>query len=276
LKTLEIGRDGSEVEREVESENEGEDETEDRSDHNISLKNSPFDYAVSYWLKHAMDVPPGPQSTSLSRALWERVRDFFWDRDGAIFVEWLRIFSSHSDSWHMKDSSVRCLGDRETKAYIASGLHVAASYGLLDIFRWAHPNGLDFEMRDRAGETPLMSAAQMGDEDIGTVLLDTGVDINSIACTTSVSERDCDGECGADGWTALAYAGFHRRPEMMKFLLKQPGIEVDRLSHGNTALGVMITHGRNSEMELLVGAGAKLAMYEGKVVEIPSTTKQSN
>jgi hypothetical protein len=121
-----------------------------------------------------------------------------------------------------------------------------------------------------------MHAAQMGDEDIGTALLDTGVDINATTCKIFASGAACDGKCEGLGWTALTYAGFHQRPEMMQFLLKQPGIEVDLMSHGNTALGVMIGRERKSEMKLLVGAGAKLAMYEGKVVEIPSTTKQSN
>jgi ankyrin repeat protein len=242
-------------------------------------KKSPFDYPTIYWLKHAMGVPPGPHSTSLSKALWERVRDFFWDREGAIFVDWLSVVDVGSAGWPYKsdrDTPKSACLCRSCKGRVNNCLHVAASYGLQDIFRWAHPDGLNFDITDRDGATPLMHAIQMGNEDITRALLDKGVDINSTVCKASASGRDCDGECGANGWTALTYAGFHRRPEMMKFLLKQPGIEVDRMSHGNTALGVIISCGCNSEMELLIGAGAKVAVYGKAVVEIPSATDHPN
>jgi ankyrin repeat protein len=227
-----------------------------------------------------MEVPPGPHSTSLSKALWERVRDFFWDRDGAIFVDWLSIVLPSSEGWFYKSdrgsAKSACLCSPGCKGRINSCLHFSASYGLLDICRWAHPDGLDFDIKDQQGETPLMHAIQMGNEDVIRALLDKGVDINYTTCKVSGSEKSCDGECGASGWTALTCAGEHRRPEMMKVLLKQPDIEVDRMSHGNTALGVMIARGHNSEMELLIGAGAKLAVYGKAVMEIPPTTSQSN
>jgi hypothetical protein len=118
-------------------------ETErDESEHNISSRSSPFDYAVSYWLKHAMDVPHGRHSTALSEVLWGRVRDFFWDQDGAIFVKWLRAVPPTLGVWHMKEGSVKCLGTEGTKKPITSGLHVAASYDY-SIFADGHtPTGL--------------------------------------------------------------------------------------------------------------------------------------
>jgi hypothetical protein len=276
LKTLEPDSGENEDEdEEGEDEDEDEDESEAGTEHaNISLRNSPFNYAVSYWLKHAMDVPCGMNSTSRSKELWELVKDLFWDNSGTGFDEWLRTFSPNMDSWHLNrhseiSESFKCLYDRDYKWEVSSCLHVAASYGLVDILDWAHPEGLDFDIKGRSGMTPLMYAAFVGEIDAAKAILSKGgVNVNLTSCQSS----DCNGRHDDGVGTALQYAIYSGCPEMMELLLKQPGIEVDYEFHGTTALGVAIKCDYPEEIQLLVGAGAKLAMWYGRVLAIPSSS----
>jgi hypothetical protein len=239
----------------------------------ISLNDSPFHYAVSYWLKHAMDVPSGVERTSLSRSLWELVRDFFWDGGGAVFSEWLRIFPADSENWHWRSGHVtggRALmfGDVQK---VTGCLHVAASYGLVDILEWAHPDEIAFDERRPNGFTPLMHATWVGEEiAINLILSRNGVDINRTACLSSTALGNCDRSCGGTDNSALICAARGHRYEAMKILLAHPNIDVDLVVHGNTALGEAIA-GRNPEgIQMLVSAGAKLAMYDGEIKEIPT------
>jgi hypothetical protein len=232
----------------------------------IPLSNSPFDYAVSYWLKHAMEVRHGIGGTSLSRDLWMLVRDPFWDRDGEVFTEWLRVFASGNEDWHENSCFCKPLSRLLCKSRVTS-IHVAASYGLVDIIEWAHPDGTDFDVSDCWGYTPLIGAVDSGGaEVINTLLSKHSVRLNWTACTT----RQCsDGNCGGGGTTALMDAAQLTNPGVMQVLLAQPDIEVDLVSHGRTVLGLAIAEKRMDAIKLLVGAGAKLAMYDGNVREIP-------
>jgi hypothetical protein len=266
LKDLEPERDEDEDEDEDKPKQENEARSEDAS---ISIKNSPFNYAASYWLKHAMDTPPGINSTSRSKALWELVKDFFWGNSGTVFSEWFRTFSPNSEDWHTGRHSghTRCLYDGQDKSEVTNCLHVAASYGLLDILDWAHPEGLDFDIKNREGVTPLMYAAYIGEIDaVKAVLSKGGINVNLTSCQGS----DCDGGHRYVVGTALGFAIFSRRSEIMELLLKQPGIEVDYVWHGNTALGVAIDYSYPEAIQPLVGAGAKLAMRNGDILAIPS------
>ncbi|CAG8639813.1 11711_t:CDS:10, partial [Acaulospora colombiana] len=137
-----------------------------------SLHQSPFNYAVCYWLKHAMDIPHGMETTLLSKPLWELVRDFFWDQSG---------YSSGS-------SSLRCLSGYAKKSDITDCLQVAASYRLVDILEWAHPSGVDFNAQNGFGVSPLMYTALLGEEDSARVILSrSDVDINRTKCESSTS-----------------------------------------------------------------------------------------
>jgi hypothetical protein len=246
-------------------------QTEDESKHEkISLEDSPFNYVVSYWLKHAMDVPCGMNSTSRSKALWELVKDLFWDNSGTAFDGWLRAFSPNREGWHSSEisESHRCLYDGGYKSEVSNCLHVAASYGLSDILDWAHPEGLDFDIKGRSGRTPLMYAADVGEIDaVKAILSKGGVNVNLTLCESS----DCNSRHTEIVGTALQYAIFSRSPETIALLLKQPGIEVDYVWHGNTVLGVAIEYDLPEEIQLLVGAGAKLAMCDGGLLAIPSS-----
>jgi hypothetical protein len=237
-------------------------------DKGIPLSSSPFDYAVSNWLKHAMEARRRTGETSFSRELWELVRDLFWDRDGEFFMEWLRVFASGGEDWHGNCGLSRSL--QFSKSHITR-TNVAASYGLVDIIEWAHPDGVDFDVLDKWGYTPLIWAAGCGeDEVVKTLISKHSVRINHTSCLPSTTVQCSDGSCGGDGYTALMHAAMFTHPPVMKLLLGQPDIEVDLVSHGHTALGVAIDVKHMEATKLLVGAGAKLAMKRGTVLEIPS------
>jgi hypothetical protein len=253
---------------------EGMNKTGDRR--GISISESPFNYAISYWLKHAMEVPYGPKGTSLSRELWELVRDFLWDQNSALFREWIRVFVPKAEDWHERpvtpDSEVyRPLAPMFSKSEITGCVGVAASYGLVDVIEWAHPDGTDFNVLDVFGTTPLINATSCGEEGVVKVLLSKGsVHVNQTTCGTPTTRQCSNGYCKVGGATALMNAANYQRLGVMKLLLKQPGIEIDLVSHGDTALGIAIYEDRLEAIDLLVGAGAKLAMKDGEVMELPS------
>jgi hypothetical protein len=241
----------------------------------IPLSESPFNYAVSYWLKHAIEVPRGIEATPLSRGLWELVRDFFWDQDGEFFTEWVRVFSSGNEGWHEKPNTVDPGISCKPLHYLlgkslATSVNVAASYGLVDIVEWAHPDGIDFDVSDKYGYIPLIWATEAGEADVIKILLSKhSVRINHTACLSSTTGQCSDGSCGGSGYTPLMRAARFVDLETMQLLLGQPDIEVDLVSHGNTTLGVAISDEHMDAIKLLVGAGAKLAMKDGKVLGIP-------
>jgi ankyrin repeat protein len=241
----------------------------------LPLSQSPFNYAVSYWLKHARGVPHGARATSLSKELWELVRDLFWEHDGGVFMQWLRVMTAEGQDWHWKPITSHmfantCLNPHYGKSHVTS-IGVAASYGLVDIFEWAHPDGIDFDIFDDYWGSPLMQAAWSGEEDVVKVLLSRfSGDINRTTCRASATVECSNGYCALNGSTVLMKAAASKRSEVIKLLLKQPNIEVDLVSHGNTALGLAISENFPEIIELLLGAGAKLAMKNGEIVEIPS------
>jgi hypothetical protein len=236
-------------------------------------RESPFGYAISCWLKHAMDVPHGRKGTSLSESLWELVKEFFWDSSGAVFAEWLRVYAPEGEGWHRvarASSGVRCLYNLKMKSRVTDCIHVAASYGLVDILEWAHPIGIDFKVVTGLDTTLVMSALFAGEEAaVKTILSKNGVDINQSRCgNPSATLEDCNQKCEATGGTVLEYT-IARRLEMMELLLEQPGIEVDLVHHGCTALGRAIHGNYTKGIALLVGSGAKVALYNGEVLTIP-------
>jgi ankyrin repeat protein len=240
------------------------------------VDSSPFNYAISHWLKHAMDVPHGACRTALSDPLWQLVEDFFWDNNGTTFAEWLRVIVSSEDNWHQKSISSELFSNRAFSSYlqeltVTSALHVAASYGLVDVLKRPVPYSLDFNVSDTAGTTPLMYAASIGDENATRAILSKpGLDVNRTRCRSAGVMGDCEGHCRTLGGTALESAADCHRVEVMKVLLRHPDIELDLVSHGDTALGTAITEGFSEGVELLIGAGARLAMKRGKVMKIPS------
>ncbi|PVF93057.1 ankyrin [Serendipita vermifera] len=194
------------------------------------------------------------------------------------FIEWLRVFEHEREELHgvriqsddglgLFGNTMRCLHKLVGKSGIGGCIHVAASYGPVDILEWAHPDGLDFDTRDRSGITPFMRAAAVGEGDAVQVLLSkSGVDINRAMCI----KKDCDGSCQPYRGTALIHAAESNRLEVVKILLAHPGIDVDLVTHGTTALGVAVREGFPKVIELLCRAGAKVSLKDGQVVGIPT------
>jgi hypothetical protein len=239
-----------------------------------SLSESPFNYAVSYWLKHSMEVRRGIEGASRSRELWELVRDFFWDQDGEFFTEWVRVFASGDEDWHENsntfDPGISCKPlHKYLSKSLATSVTVAASYGLVDIIEWAHPDGVDFDVQDKIRYTPLIWATEAGQADVINILLSKHtVRIHHTVCDTAGQCSDV--KCGGSGKSALMRAAPRVDLRVIQVLLGQPEIEVDLISHGNTALGLAIDAKHMEAIKLLVGAGAKLAMKDGNILEIPS------
>jgi hypothetical protein len=236
------------------------------------VQESPFDYAISYWLKHAMDVPDGRESTTLSKLLWELVRDFFWDKYGANFAEWLRFFAPVGEYHETRNTNdcTRWYNGWTSQPTATACIHIAAAYGLVDVLEWSHPIGSEFNVGNDYGTTPLMVAIFSGEEAAVKVILSKkGVNINQTRCGDPSAAVE---ECQRLGCTALEYTCemVDYRPRMVELLLEQPGIKVDLVCHGYTALGRAI-HGNYTEgIALLVGAGAKIALYNGEVLTIPT------
>jgi hypothetical protein len=211
----------------------------------IPLAESPFNYAVSYWLKHATEVPHGIGETSLSRELWELVRDFFWDKDGEIFMGWLTVFVSTGEKWHEETSTrvvyIKPLASDASKSN-ATSIAVAAAYGLVDIFEWAYLDGVDFDAPNGFNMSPLIEAARVGELGVVKTLLSKHtVRINRTICNMSTPEQCSNGDCGSKGYTALMYAAERQDLGMLRLLLGQPGIEVDLVSQDTRPLEWQLT-----------------------------------
>lgn len=104
-----------------------------------------------------------------------------------------------------------------------TALHVAAGMGDAQAAQALIADGADpCALEPHCGASPLHLAAQGGHVDVAEVLLDAGAFVNLQAPTTGV--------------TALMTAVWFRKPAMVRFLLKQPKINIEvRAVFGTTA-----------------------------------------
>jgi len=230
-----------------------ESEVDEGSEDKLLTNNSPFCYAISYWLGHARAVPTGAEATPLSRALWQLVADFFWGNSGATFAEWRRVHPTVEieDAIHRSPT-----GHKRCGAMIGLSwgpLHLAASYGLVDVLDWAHPEGIDFNVEVVFRSTPLWEATASGEESaVAVIVTKDGVDVNI-----------------SNGLTPLIIAARDGHVGIVEILLRQVGINVDKVSsNGYSALDLAIK-GRNEEIvRLLLEHGAKREKLERKDLTI--------
>lgn len=100
--------------------------------------------------------------------------------------------------------------------------------------------GTDLNLRNAAGETPLMMAALKGQTGIMRALLDKGVPVHH------------------DGWSPIHYAATGPSVEAVRLLLDR-GAPVDALSpNDSTPLMMAARYGAEASVELLAARGAKL------------------
>ncbi|CAG8710194.1 15869_t:CDS:1, partial [Acaulospora colombiana] len=120
---------------------------------------------------------------------------------------------------------------------------------------------------DLDGLTPLMYAAFVGEVDAAKTLLSKpGVQVNQTKCKDTSIGKVCDGTCGTSGWTALHYAVYSQRLDMLKLLLEHSNIDIDLVSHGTTALGLASEERFLEGVKTLIDAGAGLSMFSGKAL----------
>ncbi len=103
--------------------------------------------------------------------------------------------------------------------------------------------GVDIEVKDIAGRTPLINAAIEDSIPIVKILLEHGANIET---------QD------NNGYSALHFACQNQSIEMTKLLIEK-GSQIDAVdAHGNTPLGraVFNSHGRGEVIQLLLAAGA--------------------
>jgi len=210
-------------------------------------------------------VPSGPDATPLSKTLWKLVEDFSWHDDRAS-REWMRVHPYKAVEIHKVESTVCYMHEIRTTFHsgLYKPLHIAASYGLVDILDWAHPQGIDFNSRDSRGSTPLMEATHVGGEKlVMLIMMKEGVDVNICA----------------GGWnfnTPLTSAAFFGYNGIVEILLRQDGIDVDKLcTECSSALGIAISKGNEKMIGLLLQKGAKVSKYGGEDISIPSKFESS-
>jgi ankyrin len=139
-------------------------------------------------------------------------------------------------------------------------LHLAASYGLVDVLDWAHPEGIDFNVEAVFRSTPLWEATASGEEcAVAVIVTKDGVDVNI-----------------SNGLTPLVIAARDGHVGIVEILLRQVGIDVDKISsNGYSALDLAIK-GRNEEIvRLLLEHGAKRAKSERRDLTVPGDNSLS-
>ena len=191
---------------------------------------SHLEYPCNYWYWHAQSVPFGRHATPLSEELWNLVRDHLW---------------------------------LHTKYRDQDPLFFATGYGLQDVIDWAHPPGIDFNVRDRAGRTPLLLAMSLSsNRQMVESLLNNGADVNA---------KDPDGE------TALTIGTRENDvDEAVSILIARTDCELDHVTgNGCSALGYARKNGNTRIVELLRERGARVAVVRGKDVPWPTRSKVS-
>lgn len=115
---------------------------------------------------------------------------------------------------------------------------------VLDVL-WSWP-GVDFNARNRVGETPLMMAALKGKVDVMKKLLALGVPVQQ------------------PGWSPLHYAATGPSVEAVQLLLDH-GAAVDvRSPNGSTPLMMAARYGDERSVDLLLRSGADLSLRNDK------------
>lgn len=103
--------------------------------------------------------------------------------------------------------------------------------------------------QDEQGLTPLHTAAEVGNEELGSLLLDQGADVSN----TGRDDRHI---------TALHVATYHNQDHMVKLLLEK-GVDVNvQDANGHTALHVAALLNRAKLIPLLLHAGSDVKLID--------------
>ena len=103
---------------------------------------------------------------------------------------------------------------------------------------WEHP-GTEIDLRNSAGETPLMMAALRGEAQAVKGLIEHGAAVQQ------------------PGWTPLHYAATGGNAEVVKLLLEHGAALEARSPNGSTPLMLAARYGSEEAVDVLLTAGAK-------------------
>lgn len=113
-------------------------------------------------------------------------------------------------------------------------LMIACRFGRLEMARQLIDLKANIQHRNAFGDTPLMTAALGGNQEIAKVLIDRGVPVNQ------------------PGWTALHYCAASGKAEMCQFLLDKDADIDARSPNGTTPLMMAVREGHFDVVKLLV------------------------
>eukprot|EP00752_Nemacystus_decipiens_P008810 g7862.t1 len=130
----------------------------------------------------------------------------------------------------------------------SSALHYAAMHGRSRIAQMLLKHKADKEALDHAGETPLIKAAELGEQPVVEILLNAGADANVVSCSC------------ARGRAALHFAAGEGHHGIVQALLNH-GADVDAQDDkGYTPIMWAIFGGSLPTAEILLAAGADVAI----------------
>jgi ankyrin repeat protein len=157
-----------------------------------------------------------------------------------------------------------------------TALMAAASQGDTELVRVLLNAGADVNARNQTDGTPLIYAAAAGADETVRLLLANGAHLNhqSVNGWSAVMIAAAKGHAalvellgrrGADvnlpdiyGWTPLMRAAYNGHGAVVSVLLRQPGIELERLNdHGQTVLHLAVIQGQVAVVRQLLVYGAR-------------------
>lgn len=147
-----------------------------------------------------------------------------------------------------------------TQKFGQTAVHIAATFGHLDIVRLLTERGANLDLGDKHGRTPFFLACSNGNLETAQFLLQK----------MTKTERNSINTAMTDGRTPLSKAAGRGHVEVVKMLLENvesaSGVNVQQTALKRTALHWAAYNGRTDVVDVLLqkGADAKIEDAEGK------------
>ncbi|RAO72859.1 uncharacterized protein BHQ10_008871 [Talaromyces amestolkiae] len=188
-----------------------------------------FGYAAKHWGKHLVQTSRDD--------LWERARNLLHDQGcfAALTQALWYVDNDDQSSWTGKDGS--------------SELHLASHLGLTKLVAELVSEGINPDIKDVNGVTPLVLAAMQGNVDVAKVLIEAGASVNSVDNTGSsllykatdryqvafvsllVEQKDLNVNIAHprhNNFTPLIRAALDGYTDIVKLLVSVPQLEINK------------------------------------------------